>query len=214
MTMRQSRRDLLLGVAAILSAILPRANFAAAGETYTPSAVKAAFLYRFAGYVTWPASVAGHTFVIAVMGDADVASELQRILNGRQLNALPAQVRQISSLTDIDDAQMLYVGRAFAGDLASQLRSIAHRPVLVVTDSPDGLDAGGTVNFIVLDRRVRFEISLPAAERAGLRISSELLSVAARVQGDHPRSETACLPAERLGRAGQCADRLAALVFH
>jgi len=38
------------------------------------------------------------------------------------------------------------------------------------------------VNFLMADNRLRFEVSLPAAKRAGLKVSSEMLSVAVRVQ--------------------------------
>jgi hypothetical protein len=53
----------------------------------------------------------------------------------------------------------------------------------LVTDDNGGLSDGSAINFLTIDRNVRFEISLSAAERWGLKISSELLSVAIRVQG-------------------------------
>ena len=65
---------------------------------------------------------------------------------------------------------------------------IAGRPVLLVTDQPSGIDAGGMVNFVLIDNHVRFEVSLPTAERSRLRISSELLAVAFRVQTGHQGS--------------------------
>jgi len=50
--------------------------------------------------------------------------------------------------------------------------------MLVVTDAPGALKDGAMINFQVVDERVRFEISLTAAERAGLELSSRLLSAA------------------------------------
>lgn len=180
----------------------------AAAEVYSPAAVKAAFLHRFAGYITWPSTQhAPRRFTIAVLGDEDVYVELQKLITHRQINGLPAQASQISSIRELGDAQMLYVGNAFVGDLRAILRAIAGRPVLVVTDRPDGLDAGATVNFLLANRRVRFEISLLAADRSGLRISSELLSVAARVEGTHPRSDTSCIPSALPGLHDRCEDR-------
>jgi hypothetical protein len=66
------------------------------------------------------------------------------------------------------------------------------RPLFcLVTDEEQDLDAGGVVNFVLVDQRVRFEVSLPAAERSGVTISSELLSVAYRVlsDGHHARPD-------------------------
>jgi hypothetical protein len=54
--------------------------------------------------------------------------------------------------------------------------------VLIVSESPGALRQGSIVNFVVVDGRVRFDVSLEAAERRGLRLSSRLLAVAKSVQ--------------------------------
>ena len=77
---------------------------------------------------------------------------------------------------------MVYVGNEYRGDLHELISSLGHRPVLVVTDEADALAAGSMVNFVIADGRVRFEVSLTSAARAGLKISSQLLAVAVRVQ--------------------------------
>jgi hypothetical protein len=76
---------------------------------------------------------------------------------------------------------ILYVGaEMFRGARPLRQRAIT-QPILLVTDSPEGLHGGGVINFIEVNRNLRFEISLDAAERSGLKIDSALLSVAARV---------------------------------
>jgi hypothetical protein len=52
------------------------------------------------------------------------------------------------------------------------------RNILVITESEDALDQGSVINLILIDGRVRFEVSLDAAERAGLKVSSRMLAVA------------------------------------
>jgi len=59
---------------------------------------------------------------------------------------------------------------------------------LLVTDEEGGLNAGSSLNFLTIDQRVRFEISLAAADRSGLKISAELLGVAVRVRGGAKQS--------------------------
>lgn len=171
-------------------------RYALGAEVYSEDAVKAAFLYRFAGYVTWPAQTIrdARSFTIAVLAADSVAQELERILAGRRVDGVPARVRRIESVRELGDAQVLYIGAGSAEMLRDEIDRIAARPVLVVTDAPRGLDAGSTVNFLLVDRRVRFEVSIAAADRAGLKVSAELLSVAARVEGDHRRSDNSCAP--------------------
>jgi len=164
-------------------------------ELYSENAVKAAFLYRFCGYVTWPAQTPQEShFTIALLGADAVAQELERIASGRTIHGLPARVRRIGSIGELGNAQMLFVGLGSVDALQEEIGRIAQRPVLVVTDTPGGLDAGSTLNFLLVDRRVRFEVSLVAANRAGLKISAELLSVAARVEGERLRSDASCAP--------------------
>jgi hypothetical protein len=55
------------------------------------------------------------------------------------------------------------------------------QPLLVVTEADDGLAAGGGINFVVVDDKVRFDIALRPIERAGLKISARLLAVARTV---------------------------------
>lgn len=199
-----TRRSILLALA--LGGVLGRVAPTAA-QAYSPAEVKAAFLYRFASYITWPAGE-HKDFTICVLGDEDVYLELQKLLTNRQVNGRPSRVRRLNSIRELGDAQMLHIGSAFVGDLGATLRSIAGKPVLVVTDRSDGLEAGSMVNFLLADRRIRFEISLPSADQAGLKISSELLSVAARVQGSRSWSDMSCLPSAPPGMQNRCDDHL------
>ena len=173
----------MLGCLTVALAWLCLWNAGNADERYSAAAVEAVYLYRFGGYVQWPAqALSGPRFTIAVLGDDEVAAALSRVLKDHSLENLPAMVRAARSLHDLADAQMVYVGDRYRGDLHEVISSLGHRPVLVVTDEADALEAGSMVNFVIADGRVRFEVSLASATRAGLKISSQLLAVAVRVQ--------------------------------
>lgn len=168
---------------------------AAGAEQYREDTVKAAFLYRFTGYVDWPeGNVPEREFTIAVLGSDAVLRELQRVVARQQILRRPVRVLQVQVAAQAAKAQVLYVGPEYVGSLQAAVDALASRPVLVVSDQAEGLDSGSTINFLLLDRRVRFEVSLTAAQRAGLRISSELLSVAARVRGAPTRTGLGCGP--------------------
>ena len=121
-----------------------------------------------------------------------------------------AQVRKVRNVAELGDAQILYVGPSHLSDLRTAVAAITTRPALLVTDDEHGLDEGGVVNFLLVDRRVRFEVSVLAAERSGLKISSELLAEAARVQGGRRRSDVTCGSAAGPVEPGSsCAQRVA-----
>jgi hypothetical protein len=194
---------LLVAVVAMIGALPSRAR---ASAEYPEEAVKAIFLYRFAGYVTWPASTANATqFTIAVLGAENVARQLKEFLPQHPIQGRPARVLAVQGLAQLEDAQIVYIGPGFAGKLSALIEALRDRPILIVTDQPGGLEEGSTVNFLMEEQHVRFEISAAAAKRSGLLIGSALLAVAERVKtGDVPgRSlcrplvddRTPCLPA-------------------
>lgn len=190
---RASRRRTALTLLAAVWAMSLAVRAAGAAESYSEDAVKAAFLYRFTGYVDWPPQAAADPqFTIAVLDAGGVATELERLLQNRQIQNRPAQVRPIKNLRELDGAQMLYIGGSHRDDLHRLISSVAGRPVLVVTSQEGGLDAGSSVNFLLIDQRVRFEISLDAAQGSGLRVASELLAVAIRVRGRRVYTEAGC----------------------
>ena len=61
---------------------------------------------------------------------------------------------------------------------------VKNQGVLTVADTQEFLDAGGIVNFVIEDNKVRFYINLTASEKAGLKIRSQLLRLARKVVKD------------------------------
>lgn len=149
----------------------------------TEAGVKAAFLYKFASYVEWPAAAFPNPdtpFVFAVAGDDDVAAELERIIPGKTVLGHPAAVRRVKEGEPLSGVHVLFVGRG-QSNLRALLRASQQPGVLTVTESERGLEMGGAINFVVADNRVGFEVSLASAQANGLKISSRMLNVARRV---------------------------------
>jgi YfiR/HmsC-like len=173
-------RALFLGVL-WLSTALNRPSVAA--DEYSEDSIRAAYLYRFAGYIVWPdTGPPDAPFVIDIIGSPAIARELRRISAGHTINNRSPVVREISSLQDLGNARILYVAEG-RGEMLLRLRPEASAAMLLVSAEEDGLRDGSAINFLTVDRTVRFEVSLTAAQRRGLKISADLLGVAVRVQG-------------------------------
>jgi hypothetical protein len=143
--------------------------------------IKAAFLYKFLDYVEWPAGALGAStapVVIGVLGDDGIADELQTIVARRRLGLHPLEVRRVVEASALDGVRLLFIGSREPDALARLAPAAQQRSILVVTDFDDALETGSVINLITVDDRVRFEVSLEAAERSGLRLSSRMLGVA------------------------------------
>ncbi|MES2130427.1 MAG: YfiR family protein [Pseudomonadota bacterium] len=173
-------------------AVLP-AWTALARDTADPGVpernVKAAFLYKFLGYTDFPAAVFGDAnapVVIGVVGADDIAAELGRIVDGRNVNGRPIVVRVGRESEPMAGVHLLFVGGADSARVARLLKALPQQPMLLVTESENGLQNGSVINFKLVDARVRFDVSLEAAERHSIKLSSRLLTVAHQVVRGSP----------------------------
>ena len=155
----------------------------------TERSVKAAYLYKFAGYVEWPEASFPQPdtpLTFGVMGDEAVAAELARLVAGRSVDGRPLAVRRIKEGEPLAGLHILFVGRADSARLEQVNRTTAARPILIVTESEGALAQGSTINFVMADGRVKFAISTESADRRSLKLSSRLLTVAQNMRAEAP----------------------------
>jgi len=171
----------LLGLAVLTS----DAAFGQPRAPATERGVKAAFLYKFLDYVEWPAGAftrPDQPIVVGVLGADELQAELSDAVRGRTVGDRPVEVRRVRPGDPVNGVHVLFVGAAERARIAPITHSPQGRGLLVVSESDDALDAGSTINFLVQEGRVRFEVALAAAERAGIKLSSRLLAVAQNVR--------------------------------
>ncbi len=171
---------------AVLVATLPGANAQAPALEET---VEAAYLYKFPGFVDWPSDAfksPASPIVIGLAGAPKVLDELARISRGRLVLGRPVETRAIVGGELPRDLNVLFIGRGASADVGRLVAEARRAHWLVVTDLPDGLKDGAALDFVEIDGRLRFEASPPAAQQAGIKLSSKLLSVAAKVVEETP----------------------------
>ena len=146
--------------------------------------VKAAFLYKFGGYVEWPDSSfarADSPLAIGVMGADALADELAQLVVGRTVAGRRVTVRKLRPGDSIEGLHVLFIGRADSGRMGGVLAAARGRALLTVTEAEDALELGSTINFVLVDDKVRFDVAPPPADSGSLKISARLLAVARKV---------------------------------
>lgn len=166
---------------------VPQVGRAQAEGAVAEYQVKAAYLYKFLDFVEWPAAAfegPKSPFVIGIAGAEALMEELEALIARRRVESRPVLARRLRAGEDAAGLHVLFVGRAAgARTAAALLGATGKHPVLIVSEADDTLPAGSTINFVVVDKRVRFDVALRGAEAHELRISSRLLGVARRVEG-------------------------------
>jgi hypothetical protein len=146
--------------------------------------IKAAFLYNFAKFVEWPQArfeSANSPIVIGVLGQNPFGAELEKIVQDRKVNGRSVSIVMLNSPAEAKMVHLLFVSagheRRFAGSEAVKCPG-----VLTVGESQNFAAAGGTIIFTMPDDKVKFEINMGSANCAELRISAQLLKLAAVVR--------------------------------
>ena len=153
--------------------------------------VKAAFLYNFAKFIDWPnGSFADPSapFAICVLGLDPFGHTLDDALQGKMIGSHPVTLARLQDATEAKRCQMVFVSSSERRRLPEIEDELRGSNVLLVGEFPGFAGAGGALQFIIEENRVRFLINTDAAQRAGLRLSSKLLSVARVVHDSSGKS--------------------------
>jgi hypothetical protein len=180
---RAALKMTLAGVVRLAAATLVLSGAASAGcaQESLETAVKAAYLYKFAPFVVWPGAAPGPggPLVVCVVGSDPFGPVLDRAVAGQTVGDRPIVVRRLDVAAHDSPCHIAFLGGSRTQSVKEALIILHGAPVLTVTDEAG---AAGAVDFALIERRVRFRIDDQAAADAGLTISSKLLSLAITVR--------------------------------
>jgi hypothetical protein len=177
------RRPLrLVAACAVLAMVVGRAEGQA--QAVGEYQVKAAFLYSFAKFVEWPADAAPEAdlFVISIVGDDPFGRTLDDVLRDKMVGPRKVVVRRVPHGQEPGPSHIVFISESEAQRLPGLLKRLQGAPVLTVGEAEQFAERGGVVRLRTENNRVRLDINVGVAERAHLRISSELLKLARIVE--------------------------------
>jgi len=178
---------LLVGSAAALTLAAPDSR--AAESASLEYKVKAAYLYNFAKFVEWPAEKfpqPASPIIIGVVGEDPFGDTLDETVKGKTVNGRSILIRRLAPGADLKQCHLLFISRSLKNSLASILAGLKSESVLTVSETDQFASRGGMIDLIIVDDSVKLEINLDTAERAGLKVSSKLSSVARVIKSEPP----------------------------
>jgi hypothetical protein len=153
----------------------------------TPEAsLKAAFSLNFAKFAHWPEEAGGtplQALKVCMVGRSQVASVLSAS-EGESVGGRSVSFDYVRLPGDVSGCHLLYVSELDLDRDRRLLASLSALPVLTISDLPGFARAGGMIELLVIERRLRFEINLDVVRAAGLRLDPKLLRLAIKLYGD------------------------------
>jgi len=143
--------------------------------------LKAAFLFNFAKFIDWPPSsfASPHSeFSICILGADPFGRAMDELLQDKTIDDRRVAVERTHQVAGARHCQMVFVSASEKSRVREILDGLRGTNALVVGETDGFAAAGGAIQFAIEDNRVRFLINTNAADRAGLKVSSKLLSLA------------------------------------
>jgi hypothetical protein len=177
-------RSLPLRAAGTLFLWLGMFGLAAAQEAQTSreDQFKAAYLFNFLKFVEWPAAVPADVLKVCFAGGGGVYDSFAVDLDAKRVGARRIVVHRLQPGESASTCNALYVDASVARE--SRIVEISELPVLTVSDARAFANNVGIIELFADNNRLRFNINLRHAQRVGLRISSNLLQLAAVITRD------------------------------
>lgn len=144
--------------------------------------LKAAFVFQFLAYVTWPESKSadGSPILIGIVGADELARNLTELAGTRGVGTRSMEIRRLGPDADPALLHLLFVADEYAANADELLRRAVASGVVTVTETLPRPPAS-VINFEIIDSRIRFDVALGLARANGMDVSARLLQVALRV---------------------------------
>lgn len=185
---RRDRARVSRTAAAILLLGMLHASSAAGADTDLERKVKAAFIFNFVKFVTWPPArmpAVDQPYVLCSVDAPEFGAAMTDTVRDKRIEGHPVVVKDLNAGESMAACHVVFAGGGGRDGTATALRGAEGLGILTVHEADAALPSG-IVRFFIQDRRVRFEVNTAAAAREHLQLSSRLLAVAERVHTEGP----------------------------
>lgn len=158
------------------------------GFTKYPSEyqMKAKFLYNFARFVEWPDGAfadSTSSITIGVIDPDPFGIDLDKTVEGKRINGRDFRVKRFHRVDDLEFCHILFIGTSDREHRLEILERLKDWSVLTVGDTKDFAYDGGIINFIMVGKKILFEINTKAVKKAGLVLSPRILKMSNLIEG-------------------------------
>lgn len=178
MSQRRKSLCLLLVLGQLLTG--PASSSARAGELLDLNKATAAYLYHFFNFTQWPIGAVkpdGAFLRLCLVGD-DGENPYLEAINGKVAGNKTLQILRMTPSASFEQCHAIYLiyrSSDIRDEVLSKTRDL---PTLTLSASPGFAEAGGVVEFIRSEDRLKLKVNTTAMNSKGLQISAKLLNLA------------------------------------
>lgn len=174
--MRKYAKALATPILALLIALHP---FAAFTKVVTEYQLKAAFLYNFAHFVSFPDQQdKSGPFTFCIFESTLFKQALLATIENQYVNERPIRLLQLESDQSALTCQIIYFPDSEKQRFKNLFPLLQGKPILTVSSIKNFASNGGMIEFVRDNNKIRLYINNENAKAAGLTVKANLLSIA------------------------------------
>lgn len=142
---------------------------------------QALYIYNFAKNIGWPAEDASKDMVITVIGDNDLASELNKLAASKSIGSRKVIVKESATPNGIQKSDIVILGESKSSQITSLVTAQEGNKNLIVSGKKGQCAQGAGIAFLSEGGKLKFEISNKNISKRGLQVSQKLLQLGTEV---------------------------------
>jgi hypothetical protein len=139
---------------------------------------KAYYLFNFIQFIDWPQSCQTGDFVIGVIGETPVYSELEQLLAGKKIYNLPVVVKKFVTPQMATRCHVVFISDKFCDQITCVINRFKSFNTLIVCERSGMVRKGSAISFLVSNSKLSYEVNKQSIKNSGLN-SNNLLELLA-----------------------------------
>jgi len=137
-------------------------------------------MYSFTRYFEWPENKKVGEFVIYVVGKNDnLIVELKTLAGKKKVGNQDIEIRNTPTFDPTVNAQIIYLTPEISKNVDDVFSKNKNKGTLFISEGAGGCKQGASINFIVIDNKLKFEYSKNNAVKTGLKTNDDFKALAA-----------------------------------
>ena len=139
-------------------------------------------MYSFTRYFEWPENKKVGEFVIYVVGKNDnLITELKTLAGRKKVGNQDIEIKNTPAFDPTINAQMVYLTPDISKAVADVISKNKNKGTLIISEGLGGCKQGASINFVVVDNKLKFEYSKNNAVKAGLKTNDDFKALAINI---------------------------------
>lgn len=140
------------------------------------------FLYNFTRYFEWPENKKAGNFVIYVVGkNENLLTELKTLATKKKVGNQDIDIKNSASYDASIVSNIIYFSTDILKPIGDAAPKNKNKGTLIVGEAGDACKSGASINFVIVDSKLKFEYNKNAAVKAGLETKEDFKALALKI---------------------------------